>query len=91
MRTIHKFALASEGHVAASADAQIRRVGEQNGTLFAWIEVDPYKDIRSYRYRVVGTGHDIPEYLLYVDTVIMTSGFVWHVFFDPEAQSADEA
>ena len=91
MRTIYKFALASSGHVEASADAQIRHIGEQNGTLFAWIEVDPSKDIRSYRYRVVGTGHDIPEDLPYVDTVNMPSGFVWHVFFDPEAQSAADA
>lgn len=41
-------------------------IGEQN----LWVSAN------------LGTGHQHPDGLIYIDTVIMSSGLVWHLFED---------
>jgi hypothetical protein len=66
---------------------QLRHVGIDplSGNPAVWIEVDPESDrLESRRFRVVGTGYDIPYgvgvELKHVGSAISPAGFVWHIY-----------
>jgi len=44
-----------------------------------WAEVDPYDEGDSRTFRIVGTGFEVRDGLVYIGTVQM-DGFVWHVY-----------
>ena len=63
-------------------------VAEQNGQLALWAYMDD-KSIPQLRDKnntyelvveIVGTGQNFDETMRYVGTVVMSNGFVWHVF-----------
>ena len=61
-------------------DAVIRAVGVQDGQVYAWAETpggDPLTITR--RFRVIGTGWDVPDPGVYLGTVF-SAPFVWHVY-----------
>jgi hypothetical protein len=84
MRTIHKFPLeiTDEQGVSMPVGAELLAVAEQNGQLVLWAEVFPNNPNESKVIRVVGTGNPFPDHLsyLHIGTVVMSNGFVWHVY-----------
>jgi hypothetical protein len=71
-------------------DSQVLKVGEQNGTLVAWVQTpdtvvpETFDTVDVWRFLVVATGEFVEDTTIaeydYLDTVQMNSGFVWHVF-----------
>ena len=56
-------------------------VGEQNGTIMMWMEVDVSKEKKDMKVLVVGTGYEYDSSgLKFIGTTIMSNGLVWHVF-----------
>jgi len=85
VRTIHKYHL----HIAdiqtlhLPRGATVRHVDEQAGMLTLWAEVDPGEPSISRTLAIVGTGHRVPEEAQYIGSAVMTTGFVWHVYWWP--------
>ena len=92
MKTIYKYPLELTDRQAVSMPlvSKILSVGNQNGTICVWAEVDsgaPHN--RVYEFRIVGTGNPIdfstkPNETSwpynFLGTVIMNP-FVWHVYW----------
>lgn len=90
MKAIWKFVLeqTDQHELQLSAGAQILSVAEQGGELMMWVMVDPEVPLLEPRViHILGTGHQHPNgtFGLYVGTVPMTSGLVWHVFQETKA------
>ena len=84
---IYKFDARVEDKVVLNVpvSAVSLKVGSRSmGYLSFWYLADPNeKGTREDYYRVVGTGHDIPDIkeLEYVDTVVSAeSVYIWHIF-----------
>jgi len=82
MRKIFKYPLEindSPQVINVNKNAKIVMVGNQDGTLCLWIEVDDQalKDPR--KFYVKGTGHPIPSWMCYIGSAIIKP-FVWHVY-----------
>lgn len=65
--------------------SKILKVAEQNERLFIWVSIDPESElIFTSTILIFGTGIEInetqSERCKYLDTVLMSSGLVWHVF-----------
>jgi len=65
--------------------ARLLSAKEQDGKLMVWALVDLRCANKPKEIMIVGTGHPIEfavgEYSLnFVDTVVMSNGFVWHIF-----------
>ena len=63
----------------------VLKVGEQNGKLFVWYITNTKQDepLIPREFTLKGTGHSLDDLRLddkYIDTVIMSNGFVWHIF-----------
>ena len=63
-------------------------VGEQYGELYLWAMTRPASHPLKHRFYVLGTGTDTShiqlgdlEHLKFLNTVQMSSGLVWHVFY----------
>ena len=86
MKTIYKFPLMSGlGHqdVFTHRDCQVLKVDEQDGQLCLWAIVDNDEPLcNDLKIKIVGTGHqfDDPHAHIHLNSVIMSDGFVWHVF-----------
>lgn len=66
--------------VRLPAGAQIRTVAVQNDAPFLWAEFDPDMPIVVFPFRLVGTGHKIPDDVgEFVGTFFLGS-FVGHIF-----------
>lgn len=69
-------------------DAEILSVGNQREEIQAWAMVNdsPNVDMKSRKFRVFGTGHELPDdtsELLFLGTVLLFDGkLVFHVFED---------
>jgi hypothetical protein len=89
MRTIHKHQLeiTDEQTVNIKGFNGFLKVAEQEGNLCLWYLVNS-EDHYNYTYNIniVGTGHVITKSHIhqgsYLDSVVMGSGLVWHVFTD---------
>ena len=82
MRTIWKYAV-DDGPVSMPSGARILSVQVQRGDLTLWAEVDSDAPAEIRRFRVYGTGHELPRGLGYQDSHIATvqdEPFVWHVY-----------
>jgi len=87
---IHKYELKiteSQKISISGCYASILSVAEQNGKLMTWVIVD--EQIKhgarpSIYVEIVGTGHSPPSQRRFIGTVVMSDGFVWHVFADTE-------
>lgn len=72
--------LTQPNKVELPVDSQILHWAEQNETITFWAKVDPTcKVMETHEFFVYGTGHSIPDHLVYVSTVFIHP-FVWHVF-----------
>ena len=87
MKTIHKYNIDNirPEFVLLEKNAKVISVREQGDeNLMVWIfhDTDAPKDTE-FRFHIYGTGWDMPEDISisnFIDTVIMSDGFVWHVF-----------
>lgn len=87
MRTIYKYPLELGNCIVnIPVGSRILSVGSQRGTVCLWAEVDkisPYTGkepaLIERKFCVIGTGHPLPNNLIYIDTVVMEP-FVWHVY-----------
>lgn len=87
MKTIYKYELeiTDVQNIFMPAEAHLLYVGEQDGTLMLWAEVDSTAWGEKRKLLIRGTGRPIyagrdgtePEYL---GTAQMASGLVWHVY-----------
>ena len=84
MKVIYKYPLAITDCpvVSLPKDATIVKVGNQGDSLFIWAVVDDTSEEVARNFRIFGTGHPIPddESLIFIDTVLMPNGLVWHIF-----------
>lgn len=82
MKTIHKYPLVIAAHHSFQlpAGATILNVDlDPTGRVCLWALVDTDQPPEMRRFVIVGTGHDVPDGLLYHGSVVQ-GGFVWHVF-----------
>ncbi len=56
----------------------------REGDLTLWGIVNPDNKVKPCAFRVIGTGHQVPNIpLTFIDTVQTPNGaFVWHVFME---------
>jgi hypothetical protein len=55
-------------------------VGEQQGAVYVWIEMDAESKVSDYSFHVFGTGQPIPSNYQHLGSVIINP-FVWHVYY----------
>lgn len=93
MLTIYKYPVSMIGvgekfSLDMPRDCRILSVQEQNGKMTIWAMVDPAQPVVKIPFRIIGTGWkvdgtgDDPADLLFIDTVQMPDGLVWHVFLE---------
>ena len=86
MQTIYKYTLefADDQTIELTENYQILNVAEQHGMLNLWSIVDTEGPKVPVKIRIFGTGHGFREakneFLIHLGTVVMTAGFVWHIF-----------
>ena len=57
-----------------------RHFGIQDGSLYAWFEVNCGAIQSEIQVTIVGTGWDVPEEADYLGTCITQDGYVWHLY-----------
>jgi len=60
-------------------DATVRHVGQQEGFVVIWVELDPHQTSEERTFLVAGTGYPIPDNSRYCGTASINP-FVWHVY-----------
>lgn len=88
MNTIYKYLLPITDlqGVDLPKGAKILHVGEQEGGISLWAQVDTEAEKENRVFKIVGTGHPIaagdrPQGLTFIGTVIQRSApLVWHIF-----------
>ena len=83
MRTIWKYELGilDEQSINMPCPAKLLKVGEQNGVLCVWMEVDPSNKQETQKFYIRGTGHELTgQESRFCGTVVMSYGLVWHVY-----------
>jgi hypothetical protein len=79
VRTIYKYRLdANDGQIDIHDDAKILAVGMQDGYLHLWAAVYTSKRRVTRKFKVFGTGWEIPGGAEYVGTFFV-GPFVWHL------------
>lgn len=82
MKAIYKYVLnitPPETVVNIPAGSIVRRVAMQNGEPTFWAEVDTSAPKVSKIFRILGTGHEIPENAHWVGSC-EDGPFIWHLF-----------
>ena len=63
---------------------RILKIAKQDNGIFMWVLVDPKNEHYEYRFSIFGTGWQLPDTIEseyeYLDTIVMDSGLVWHIF-----------
>ena len=88
--TIWKFNLeiTDEQVLEMPVGSRLLKVDMQQEVPCLWAAVNPEAQKQPVKIRVIGTGHQIPDYkyLTHIDTFQMAGGsLVWHVFQKSEA------
>jgi hypothetical protein len=67
--------------VMMPALANIIHINVQRGIIYIWAEVDEFNSDVPRHFRIVGTGHDLPDNvcLKYIGTCHIDN-YVWHVY-----------
>lgn len=82
MTTIYKYPLAEfEQNIQMPQGATILAAQMQDGRITLWAACDPCNESEARKFRVIGTGGDLPDGFEYVGTV-QSGPYVWHVFED---------
>lgn len=84
MNTIWKYVLdiTDKQTLFMPREAEFLHVGEQNGRLCVWAEVDTDNGLEPVDVFICGTGNQLPVFgagVLYVGTA-QVGEFVWHVY-----------
>jgi len=86
MNIIHKYSLTpllgmpnSTAFALISVGAKFIHFDMQNGTPTLWAEIDSLVEVEEWRFRIHGTGHQIPSGSTHVGTYL-DGQFVWHVY-----------
>lgn len=82
---IHKYNLEITDHqrLVLKDNTRILSVGQQDGRLVVWAEVDTNSPDWPYHFDIVGTGNPVHPAVFdsnYIGTVKMPDGLVWHVY-----------
>lgn len=86
MRTIWKFSIDETLMVKAPGLGKTVLVGAQHSDHWvAWVEVDTDRPDTLRKYRIVGTGHPIPDDAKSHVGSYIDGAFVWHVYSDEVA------
>ncbi len=87
MRKIYKYLIPIQGEnisITLPRHANYLDIQSQGENICMWCEVDEDEiETETRTFKIFGTGHLINDYnndLLYIKTVQMPSGLVWHVF-----------
>lgn len=95
MKSIYKYELvvSDEFKLLIPSGAKFLSVQVQNNKPCLWALVEPRNELKHYRFRCFGTGHNIDEPgLKYLGTTQAVHGtFVWHFFVDSFASPNGEA
>lgn len=90
-QTIWKFEvpITDRARINMPAGARILSValGTAPGTALLWAEVAPAAGPTDRGFRVVGTGHPLPEGVTFIGTV-QDGPFVWHVYEEATVQES---
>ena len=83
-RAIYKYSLdvMSEQIVTADTEWKPLAVGEQNGILMLWADVDPKGPTREHKVSIRGTGHNTGDECGPHFGTVQQGGFVWHVYVE---------
>ena len=54
----------------------------QNDTLCLWALVDPMQEMVPVKFKILGTGFEVPKGYIY-KTTIQDGQYVWHLFIEP--------
>ena len=80
MTTIWKYPLTQAFSQDISKGARIVHAGKDpRGESCLWAEIDPDADTEMRHFRVIGTGHIVPENAEHVGSYI-DGPFMWHVY-----------
>lgn len=85
MKTIYKYPIVLSSDATPISlyipDGRVLCVGQQDGRIFLWAQVDTRSPDKLRTFRAFGTGDMIPDdiYMNYVGTVHIPP-FVWHVY-----------
>ena len=74
-----------KAHVGMPLGRKPISVGEQNGKLFVWAEIDEHEELSMITwFYVIPTGFkELPDGdIEFIGTVQMSSGLVWHIYWD---------
>jgi len=85
MKTIFKyeFEVNDKIDIPTFYNAELLKILATHKNLTFWFLVDTTKPKQIYTVAVYGTGHPCDKDTdLYLDTVRMNNGLVWHLFFD---------
>lgn len=89
MKKVFKYPLdyAEVNVVPMIAGANIIHVGAQNGIVTMWALVSDADSIESRRFRIIGTGHELPKDIAldHIGSCVIEP-FVWHVFEELSAE-----
>jgi hypothetical protein len=85
MTKIYKYLMeiTSYQQIKMPLSAKILKIAEQNNKLYLWAMVNNTNHTYDMEIKIIGTGFQFKEELdryEYVETVIMSDGFVWHIF-----------
>lgn len=92
--TIYKYPLAVRDYqtLKLPSFSKVLAVAEQEGKLMLWaaVSADPAPEMRMVVVRIAGTGNPMGDEYIgmgHVGTVVMSNGFVWHVFVQDDFRS----
>lgn len=80
MKTIWKYPLEGfSAEIKMPAESEVLTLQIQNQNPVMWVEVDDTKPLVTRRFKVIGTGQEVPRNSWYVNT-FQDGPWVWHVF-----------
>lgn len=85
MKAVYKYVLDPRSEeVEMPIGAELLSAGFQGDHLCIWAKVDTENVVMPRKFKVLGTGHEIPveleEYLTFLFTCHMNGGLVFHLF-----------
>lgn len=81
-RVVYKYILPQGGSITLKKPFnRFLKVGEQNENLVLWVEEELEGEETKIQFIVLGTGWKYPDNFQYIDSVQMSDGLVWHVFY----------
>lgn len=80
---VYKYILPQGGSITLKKPFnKFLKVGEQGENLVLWVEESlKEKESVQVQFFVLGTGWRYPDGFKYIDSVQMSDGLVWHVFY----------